>query len=113
MSAQMGHEEYTVESSRQLQFLDREIPGTFVFYAFIDPGHSWVRVRKDVLRKLGITHKISPCSYMNKQFAYLEEDVDAPLLIKALKARGISVRYRDRVSYRPSTIRKFERYRSN
>ncbi|MDZ4263801.1 MAG: hypothetical protein U1B30_15900 [Pseudomonadota bacterium] len=53
-------------------------------YTFIaDPGHGWLQVPLHEVRKLGIADKISACSYMSSNMAYLEEDCDAPLFIKA------------------------------
>jgi hypothetical protein len=53
-------------------------------YTFIaDPGHAWLAVPLEEIRKLGIADKISACSYMTKEMAYLEEDCDAPVFIKA------------------------------
>ncbi|MDG6989543.1 MAG: hypothetical protein JRN21_09550 [Nitrososphaerota archaeon] len=101
----------TIECEKQFQFLSRNKPGVFVLYAFSDSGHGWVRIRKDVLGRLGIAGKITPYSYMRRQFAYLEEDADASLLVETLLRRGITVTYRDRTADGRSRIRMFESYR--
>lgn len=58
-------------------------------YRFIsDPGHGWVEVNIDELRRLGITQSISRYSYQHKGNAYLEEDCDAAVFMDAKKAAG-------------------------
>ena len=42
-----------------------------------DCGHAWLEVDKDILKKLGISNKISRFSYENEEKAFLEEDCDA------------------------------------
>lgn len=57
---------------------------------FSDSGHGWLRVPLSELRGLSID--ISDCSYRDKQYAYLEEDCDAPAYIDAWEAkRGLGV----------------------
>lgn len=43
----------------------------------IDPGHGWLRVPLELLEDKGLRESISPYSYMDHEFAYLEEDCDA------------------------------------
>lgn len=43
----------------------------------IDAGHGWLKVKKTVIEALGISEKISGCSYQRGNFVYLEEDYDA------------------------------------
>lgn len=60
-------------------------------YAFTfhnDPGHTWLQVPISLIRKLGVELHISPSSYMNGNDAFLEEDGDAPLFLKALTEAG-------------------------
>lgn len=60
-------------------------------YRFIeDPGHGWLEVPVEEVRRLCIEDQISGYSYVSKcgQFAYLEEDCDASLFIRAKEARG-------------------------
>ena len=53
-------------------------------YAFIeDPGHAWLKVPLGELVQLNVHEKISSYSFMDRQFAYLEEDVDAGIFIRA------------------------------
>ncbi len=48
-----------------------------------DAGHAWLAVKKKELRELGIADKVSRFSYMKRTLAYLEEDCDLDLFIKA------------------------------
>ena len=52
-------------------------------YFYSDAGHGWLKVKKSELRELGIADKISRCSYMRDEWAYLEEDCDAYCYFKA------------------------------
>ena len=69
-----------------------------------DPGHGWLSVSLDMLRRLKIVDRITFWSYMTPTRGYLEEDCDAPVLVEALKSAGYIVsfadRYADRVALR-------------
>lgn len=56
----------------------------FKFYS--DPGHGWLEVPTDTLRKLGIAGQISRYSYVSDdgRTAYLEEDCDLARFAKAM-----------------------------
>lgn len=59
------------------------------YYTFYeDPGHGWLEVSKQELKDLGITDDISKYSYMKGQLAYLEEDSDLGVFIRAREAAG-------------------------
>lgn len=47
-----------------------------------DGGHSWFKVARKELTKLGIEEKISRCSYQYGDYVYLEEDVDIVVFFK-------------------------------
>lgn len=87
---------------------------TFDVYA--DPGHSWAKVPKRLLRELGIAHKITPYSYQRGEFAYLEEDVDAPrfaeamLVEKDIAVQWREVQWREHIRNDESRIRDYDRY---
>lgn len=51
---------------------------------YSDPGHSWFKVPRKLIRELGIEEKISGFSYQMGEFAYLEEDCDIAIFFKAL-----------------------------
>lgn len=54
-----------------------------------DPGHGWLKVPLTDIAALGIEAQITPYSYIEGQYAYLEEDLDAPHYLKALTAQGL------------------------
>jgi hypothetical protein len=76
---------------------------TFNFYA--DPGHGWLKVPMSLLDELGIKDRISQFSYVRKDFAYLEEDLDAGIFIDAMKHRGIEPKIRMHHANKASRIR--------
>ena len=80
----------------------------FTFYA--DPGHGWLRVSKSLLERLAISSRISNCSYQRGDYAYLEEDCDAAVLVNTLRDRGVKVEFRERHTNRRSKIRGYSRY---
>ena len=77
------------------------------FYA--DAGHGWLKVKKAELKRLGIAEKISSCSYVRGDHAYLEEDCDAETFIIAKRNLGEDVKMRDHISDR-SRIRGYNSY---
>ena len=83
---------------------------TFDFIS--DPGHGWVKVPLSMLRELGIDEQISPFSYMRGANAYLEEDCDAGLFMRAYKQKfGVTPKFRERVCRtRQSKIRSYYAY---
>lgn len=85
-----------------------------VYVFFSDPGHGWLAVPMEVLKFLGIERAITPYSYISRsgKTAYLEEDVDATTLIKALEARGLEFKQRIRYADNGSSIRRLPGYPS-
>lgn len=77
------------------------------FYS--DAGHGWLAVDKLTLRAFGVEDKISAYSYMRGATAYLEEDCDASLFLKALDDAGIQFEIIEKVCNR-SPIRSYDRY---
>jgi len=51
---------------------------------FTDGGHGWLKVTKSRLENLGIADKITGCSFMRGNYAYLEEDCDLSTYVKAI-----------------------------
>jgi N-acetyl-anhydromuramyl-L-alanine amidase AmpD len=80
---------------------------------FADPGHAWARFPKARLQALGIADKVSTYSYQRGQYAFLEEDCDLSLLIKALRERGYEVKFKEAHTNRQSKIRGYDHYRVN
>jgi len=53
------------------------------YQLFEDPGHAWLQVTKKELTELNIADKITSYSYMDKKYAYLEEDLDLTTFLDA------------------------------
>lgn len=84
---------------------------TFDFIS--DPGHGWIKCKKDLLNTLGIADKISGYSYMLGDYAYLEEDCDASILCQALSDTGIAFKFRERnCQHKRSRVRNYQTYRA-
>ena len=58
---------------------------TFIF----NPGHGWLKVPLAEIAALGIEEQISPLSFVEGNYAYLERDCDSHLYLDALAAQGI------------------------
>ena len=56
-----------------------------------DPGHGWLKVPKSMVLTMGVSKDISRYSYMDDEYAYLEEDCDMPLFLRAVEARGYRI----------------------
>ena len=75
--------------------------------SYSDPMHSWVKVPMALLNQLQITQKISHCSYKRGDFAYLEEDRDALILVEAMKEQGIKYKIKEHHTNKSSKIRSY------
>lgn len=84
---------------------------TFSAVRYIDPGHSWVKVKRSVLHRLGIAYKVSPYSYQRNDYVYLEEDCDETLLREALERHDTVLRITNKHANKSSKIRSYEHYR--
>lgn len=51
---------------------------------YTDGGHGWLKVTKARLEALNIADKITGCSFMRGEYAYLEEDCDLSTYVRAL-----------------------------
>jgi len=51
---------------------------------FSDPGHSWFKVPRKLLKQYDVESFISGCSYQLGEYVYLEEDCDFAVLMKAV-----------------------------
>jgi hypothetical protein len=80
--------------------------------SYSDPGHGWLKCKRDILVALGIDRDISAFSYERKNDVFLEEDCDAPRLIQALQAKGVEVKFRHTSTWsKQSKIRSYFSYR--
>jgi len=77
---------------------------------YSDGGHGWLKVAKLELQWYDVGEQISPYSYQRGDYAYLEEDCDAPKFIKALDERGYTITIVEKTSTKQSKIRSYERY---
>lgn len=63
-------------------------------YRFIaDPGHGWLEVTRAEINRLCIEDQISAYSYQRGDMAYLEEDCDATVFIRAKESRAEPVQF--------------------
>lgn len=76
---------------------------TLTFHA--DPGHGWAAVPHSLLWELGIASDISPYSYVDESYAYLEEDCDFSVLMRALESKGFVLKLNEKHSENDSYIR--------
>ena len=83
---------------------------TFTVIVYSDAGHAWGKVKREVLRNLGIAHKISSYSYQRNDYAYLEEDCDLYLLQQAMDEDNVRLKYIERRTDGRSKIRSYDRY---
>ena len=88
---------------------DREKKFTLTVYS--DPSHSWAKVRREVLKNLGVDKDISNCSYQRGDYVYLEEDCDLGVLCRALLKNNTLVVFREKTTDKPSRVRTYESYR--
>ena len=79
---------------------------------YSDPGHGWFKVPIKVLKELGIEDKITYFSHMRGTDAFLEEDLDAGVLLQALKDRNVSVKIKEFHTDRTSKIRGYSSYKA-
>lgn len=78
---------------------------------YTDPGHGWLRVTRTLVDHLGCAQQITPYSYQRGRYVYLEEDCDAPLVLRALKEQGVTdVQLVYREHPHRSTVRSYARY---
>ncbi|MCK5919904.1 MAG: hypothetical protein KAG66_03125 [Methylococcales bacterium] len=73
--------------------------GKRVYNLYADGSHGWLRVPLAELWDLKIEETISAYSYRKGKWAYLEEDRDAPLFLRADKDRA------DRMKYAPARVK--------
>jgi hypothetical protein len=80
----------------------------FTIIVYNDPGHAWGKVKRRVLKQLGIEFDISAYSYQFKDNVYLEEDCDLPKLYIALDSTGHKVKFVEKTTNKQSRIRNYE-----
>lgn len=78
-----------------------------------DPGHGWLSVTHELIRKLGVADKISGYSYMTNTRAYLEEDCDAGIVLDALKEADYEIKITESHTNNQSQVRSLGSYNSD
>ena len=79
-------------------------------YRFIeDPGHGWLEVDRAEISRLNLNDSISSYSYIRGAKAYLEEDCDLSVFMRAKAAAGEPVEM-DRVYQENTPIRNYARW---
>jgi len=81
-----------------------------VFNVYGDPGHSWIKVKKEFIIKLGIYRLITPHSYDRGDYLYLEEDCDGFLFTNKLKEKGIEFKLKEFHTDKTSRIRGYNSF---
>jgi hypothetical protein len=124
VSERIGHVDYRHygEGEDELRISNHDSfphePGFFhLRYTFhVDPGHGWLEVPRREVEALGLSQRISDCSYQEGERVYLEEDVDAYRFIEALRTQhGIEsdqMVITDHHTNGDSRIRRLPRYSS-
>ncbi len=77
-----------------------------------DSGHGWLSVALKDLVTLGISADISSYSYMNATRAFLEEDSDASIFLRAAEAAGWDVTYKESYTDGSHPLRSLSHYKS-
>ena len=77
---------------------------------FVDPGHGWYRVSRELLFRMDLLDKISSFSYQKGNWVYLEEDVDASIFFKRYKELfgELQIRVTTNISENMSSIRYYQ-----
>ncbi len=75
-----------------------------------DPNHGWLEVPLGDLTTLGVAGEISSRSYQNDVSAYLEDDVDAGVYLRAAGEAGWSVTTKDSYVDGESFVRRLPVY---
>ena len=82
---------------------------------YTDPGHGWLAVPITLVRILGIQDIITGYSYYDERngMAYLEEDCDASVFVKAAKREGWDFKFKENHTDALSFIRHLPYYPFN
>ena len=83
-----------------------------LFHFYMDDGHGWVAVKKELLKELKLENSISAYSYMKGDTAYLEEDSDASKFHRAFgKKFMVDPQYLNHTIDGRSPIRNYASYK--
>lgn len=56
-----------------------------------DPGHGWLHIPLVDVAVLGIQDEITACSFIDNDYAYLEEDCDYGAFMNACQAQNVPI----------------------
>lgn len=87
-----------------------KIKKNYTFHFFEDYSHGWLRVNKNLISHLGIEKEITPYSYVNGKYIYLEEDCDYVTFYNKMRDFGLNFTVKNHFSKKRSRIRRFERF---
>jgi hypothetical protein len=76
-----------------------------------DAAHGWLKVPHPIVELLGIGKDITSYSYMDVNFAYLEEDCDAHLFDVSMREKGLDYETKQIYDGEHSPIRRKDRYK--
>ena len=80
------------------------------YHFYNDPGHGWLKVQRAELVELGLTDRITSCSYQRGAYVYLEEDCDFRTFWLAKWAGKTPPEFVEHHSDRQSRIRNYAPY---
>jgi hypothetical protein len=100
------------EYAQALRAIERASPALNLYHIH-DSGHGWIGIDYATLDRLGIASEISPYSYRGQTVAWLEEDRDAEILLRALSIAGIRYHIRDEYIDGDAPIRMLPRWSNN
>jgi hypothetical protein len=97
----------------KITYTPMDVRDSYVYHQ--DSGHGWLEVPAREIRAMGLEGRITPCSYLYQDKAYLEEDMDAGTFLdmRKLLPKPVSIqnnymdgmcRIRDYPHYRPDNI---------
>jgi hypothetical protein len=80
-----------------------------VFTLYVDNGHAWAKVPREMLVQMGIVKDITHYSYQRGDYVYLEEDGDLDTFVKAYPMIDITFNV---VRSARSRVRSYDSYRA-
>jgi hypothetical protein len=80
------------------------------FKFYVDPGHGWLAVKRNLLAKYVEFSHISPYSYQKGSTVYLEEDRDASVFLEALRRAGVVFSFTEKHTDRLHPIRTYDSF---
>jgi hypothetical protein len=77
-----------------------------------DPGHGWLQVHHRHIKELNLQDDITPYSYIDERYVYLEEDLDACVFMQKAKVAGYTITYTE-IHQENTPIRRMRAYDSS